>query len=54
MSVIGSTSGRVHSEFVCLLFLQDHRETDRFVAGSGVQIAQSTSDQFRYHRVVFS
>jgi hypothetical protein len=25
-----STSGRLHSEFVSLLFLQAHRETDRF------------------------
>ncbi len=24
---------------VCLLFLQTHRETDRFFAGSGVQLA---------------
>ena len=30
------TSGRLHSEFVCLLFFQDHRETDRFFAASGV------------------
>jgi hypothetical protein len=30
MSVITSTSGRLHSEFVRLLFLQTHRETDRF------------------------
>ena len=28
---IDSTSGRLHSEFVHLLFLQDHRETDRFL-----------------------
>jgi hypothetical protein len=34
MPVIGSTSGRLHSEFVRLLFLQDHRETDRFFAAS--------------------
>ncbi len=30
MSDIVSTSGCVHSEFVCLLFLQDHREIDHF------------------------
>ncbi len=30
MTVITSTSGRLHSEFVRLLFLQDHGETDRF------------------------
>ena len=34
---IASTSGSLHSEFVLLLFLQDHRETDRFFAASGVQ-----------------
>jgi hypothetical protein len=39
MPVITSTSGRLHSEFVRLLFLQDHRETDRFFAASGVQSA---------------
>ena len=27
---ITSTSGRLHSDFVLLLFLQAHRETDRF------------------------
>jgi hypothetical protein len=36
---IASTSGRLHSEFVRLLFLQAHRETDRFFAASGVQLA---------------
>ncbi len=30
MPVIPSTFGRLHSEFVRLLFLQVHRETDRF------------------------
>ncbi len=30
MTAIASTSGRLHSEFVRLLFLQAHRETDRF------------------------
>ena len=30
MSAIASTSGRLHSEFIRLLFLQVHRETDRF------------------------
>ena len=35
---IPSTSGRLHSEFVRLLFLQAHRETDRFFAASGVHL----------------
>jgi hypothetical protein len=39
MSVITSTSGRLHSEFVRLLFLQVHRETDHFFSASGVQFA---------------
>ncbi len=39
MPAISSTSGRLHSEFVRLLFLQAHRETDRFFAASGVQSA---------------
>jgi hypothetical protein len=54
MTAISSTSGRLHSEFVRLLFLQDHRETDRFFASSGVQFAQSTSGQFHFHRETFS
>jgi hypothetical protein len=47
-------SGRLHSEFVRLLFLQPHRETDRFFAASGVQSAQSTSGQFHFRRAAFS
>ena len=43
MQVITSTSGRLHSEFIRLLFLQFHGETDRFFAASGVQLPQSTS-----------
>ena len=38
MPVIASTSVRLHSEFVLLLFLQAHRETDRFFATSRVQL----------------
>jgi hypothetical protein len=34
MSVIPSTSGRLHSEFIRILFLQAHRETDCFFAAS--------------------
>jgi len=53
MSAIVSTSGSLHSEFVRLLFLQTHRETDRFFAASGVHLAQS-NNQFHHHRTVFS
>jgi hypothetical protein len=54
MPAIASTSGRLHSEFVRLLFLQAHRETDRFFAASGVQLAQSTSGQFHFRRAAFA
>ena len=54
MPIIASTSGRLHSEFVRLLFLQAHRETDRFFAASGVQLAQSTSGLYHYKRAAFS
>ncbi len=49
-----SLFGRLHSEFVCLLFLQAHRETDHFFAASGVHLAESTSGQFHFKRVTFS
>jgi hypothetical protein len=54
MSGIASTSVRLHSEFVRLLFLQDHRETDRFFTTSGVQLAPTDRDQFHFRRAVFS
>ena len=43
MPAIASTSGRLHSEFIRLLFLQTHRETDRFFPVSGVHPVQHTS-----------
>ncbi len=39
ITAVVSTSGRIHSDFVCLLFLQAHRETDPFFSASGVQVA---------------
>jgi hypothetical protein len=54
MPAIASTSGRLHSEFVRLLFLQAHRETDRFFAVSGVQLAQYERGQFHFRRAAFS
>jgi hypothetical protein len=54
MPTVPSTSGRLHSEFVCLLFLQSHRETDHFFGVSGVHLTQSNRDQFHYHHTVFS
>jgi hypothetical protein len=54
MTTITSTSGRLHSEFVRLLFLQTHRETDRFFATSGVQLEQPTSGIFHFRRTTCS
>jgi glucuronate isomerase len=54
MSAIASTSGRLHSKFVRLLFLQAHRETDRFFATSGVLSAQSDRGLFHYRHAAFS
>jgi hypothetical protein len=55
MPAIASTSGRLHSEFIRLLFLQAHQETDRFFAASGVQLSQSTSEGFfHFRRAAFS
>ena len=53
MPAIASTSGRLHSEFVRLLFLQAHRETDRFFAASGGQLAQPNSGLFHFRRAAF-
>jgi hypothetical protein len=47
-------SGRLHSEVVRLLFLQTHRETDRFFAGSGVLSAHKDRGFFHYLRSTFS
>ncbi len=54
MPVIASTSGRLHSEFIRLLFLQAHRETDRFFAASGVQSAQFDRGYFHFRRAALS
>ena len=54
MPAIASTSGRLHSEFVRILFLQAHRETDHFFAASGVQLAQTQpGGQFTFRRAAF-
>jgi len=55
MPAISSTSGRLQSEFVRLSFLQAHRETDRFFAALGVQLAQTNpGGQFHFRRAAFS
>ncbi len=50
---IDSTSGRLHSEFIRILFLQTHRETDHFFVDSGVLLAQSDRGFFHYLHTTF-
>jgi hypothetical protein len=54
MTDIASTSDRLHSDFVRLLFLQAHRETDRFFAASGVLSEQSDCGLYHFRRVTVS
>ena len=54
MPAIGGTTGRLHSEFIRLLFLQSHRETDRFFSTSGVPSAQHDRGFFHFLRAAFS
>ena len=54
MPAIAGTTGRLHSEFIRLLFLQAHRETDLFFAASGVQSAQHDRGFFHFLRAAFS
>ncbi len=55
MPTIAGTNGRLHMDFIRLLFLQDHRETDRFFAVSGVQSTQSNlgATYFTFRRAAF-
>ena len=54
MPAIAGTTGRLHTEFIRLSFLQAHRETDRFFATSGVQSAQHDRGFFHFRRAAFS
>jgi hypothetical protein len=49
MPAIAGTNGRLHSDFIRLLFLQTHRQTDRFFAVSGVQSVQSNLGDTCFH-----
>ncbi len=54
MPDITSTLDRLHSEFVRLLFLQDHREIDLFFAASGVLSTQSDRGFYHLRRAAVS
>jgi hypothetical protein len=49
MSTIVGTNGSLHSDFIRLLFLQSHWETDRFFATSGVQSVKSKLGSTCFH-----
>jgi len=52
MPAVASTSGLLHCELVRILFLETHLET-RFLTVSGVHLAQTNHDMFRFHYTVF-
>jgi hypothetical protein len=54
MTDMDSTSGRIHREFVGLLFLQSHREIDRCSEVSGVQLPESNNGLFHHRSGAFS
>jgi hypothetical protein len=55
MPDIASTSGRIHSEFIRILFLQTHRETDHFFTASRVQSPESNMGAlFHFRLAAFS
>jgi hypothetical protein len=53
MPAVASASGKLHTEFVRLLFLQAHGETDRFLAASGVQFVEQDRGLFHFRHSVF-
>ncbi len=48
MTTIVRNSGSLHGEFVRILFVQPHRETDCFFAVSGVHLPQHDREGFHY------
>jgi hypothetical protein len=54
MAPIRSTSGRLHSEFVRLLFLRFIGKLTTFFTSSGVQFPESDRGQYHFRRTVFT
>ncbi len=53
LPVIVSTSTRMHGEFLRLLFLQAHRETEAHFTADGMSSQRNQSDSFRFKRAAF-
>jgi hypothetical protein len=53
LPAIMSTSTRMHGEFLRLLFLQAHRETEAHFTAAGLSSQRKQSDSFRFMRAAF-
>ena len=53
LPAIVSTSTRIHGEFLRLLFLQAHRETEAHFTAAGMSSQRNHSDSFRFKRAAF-
>jgi hypothetical protein len=53
LPAIVSTSTRMHSEFLRLLFLQAHRETEQHFTATGISSQHKQSDSFRFKGAAF-
>ena len=53
LPAIMSTSTRMHGEFLRLLFLQSHRETEAHFTATGMPSQCNQSDSFRFKRTAF-
>jgi hypothetical protein len=53
LPVIMSTSNRMHGEFLRLLFLQAHRETEAHFTAAGMQSQRNQTESFRFKRAAF-
>ncbi len=53
LPAIVSTSTRMHGEFLHLLFLQAHRETEAHFTAAGMSSQRNQSDSFRFKRSAF-
>jgi hypothetical protein len=53
LPAIMSTSTRMHGEFLRLIFLQAHRETETHFTDAGISSQRNKSDSFRFKRAAF-
>ena len=53
LPAIVSTSNRMHGEFLRLLFLQAHRETEAHFTAAGMLSQRNQSESFRFKRAAF-